>query len=118
MLSRKYTSSSDGSWLEALAIILFNVRCRSRFHHKNRCKLDNNVFKMISYSTALMKLIRRDAFNFHRSDHTLLKTAENKDFNMNVMSTNYLIISNSVLLLLFVYVVVGDLQSQTVTVAE
>lgn len=31
MLSRKYTSSSDGSGLEALANILFNVR----FNHKN-----------------------------------------------------------------------------------
>lgn len=46
MLSRKYTSSSEGSWLEALANILFNVS----LNHKNPCKL---VFKDILYFNCL-----------------------------------------------------------------
>lgn len=48
MPSRKYTSSSDGSRLEALANVLLNVS----FNHKNQCKL---VIKVICLNEAHKK---------------------------------------------------------------
>jgi len=58
-LSRKYTSCSNGSRLEALDNILFNIRCRCSFKHKKQCEL---VLLKILYSTALTMLIKKRYF--------------------------------------------------------